>query len=359
MRKWILTLWRTIFAFIEDDGYAKASALSYYTLLSVVPLLAVLFGITRGFGMDTTLEEYLLQAVGQQQVWAHKVIGFARSALNQAQGSLIAGVGALLLLWSSLGLFSSIEQALNGVWKVTTPRSLLRRITDYLAVLLLLPLFLLSLSNLAFFIVAKIVIFSQNSGFYPTLVSFMYLLYYGLLIAIAWLIFAFVYIYVPNREVPWTPCVWAALFAACAFQLLQWCYIHLQFFLTGYNAIYGSFAAIPLFLLWLQLSWIIVISGAECARCYVQEPSSLIEMTTSLLLKAMEAVWRAFHDRRPLIGAEELAHKLHISHENAHNIVVQLEQKGALRCLINQEGHLLLIPQGDPLTVLSCLILKE
>lgn len=267
MLKKLFYRFKNIFnAFFDDDCYSKASALSFYTLMSIVPVLAVAFGIAKGFGFDDALEKQIMELLYQQKEFAEKLIRFAKATLEQAHGSLIAGSGVVLLLWSAMGLLGNFERALNTIWKVKTLRPFGKRITDYLPVLILTPIFIVSTSSLTFLVVTKVVQFSVDTGFYQEVKPFIYTFYYGLLICLSWLLFSFLYIYIPNRKVPWGPSIFAALFAALFFQATQWGYINLQIYLTSYNAIYGSFAAIPLFLLWLQISWVIVLTGAELAK---------------------------------------------------------------------------------------------
>lgn len=256
---------RSIRKFLGDDCYGKASALSYYTLLSLVPILAVAFGIAKGFGFDHSLENQIMETFYQQKELATKVITFAKTMLEQTHGSLIAGVGALALFWTSFGLLGNLERTLNSIWGAASERPLFRRIIDFLPLLIFLPFFFVASSSATFLIITKTVEITEKLGLYQDIKPFIYLLYYGLLIAVSWLLIAFIYIYLPNRKPHYPSIIAASLITAISFQAAQWAYIHFQVFLTSYNAIYGSFAAIPLFLLWLQVSWLLVLAGAELA----------------------------------------------------------------------------------------------
>lgn len=143
--------------FFEDDCYARASALSYYTLLSIVPVLAVAFGIAKGFGFEEILESQILEAFYQQQAFAERAIGFARSTLENAKGSLIAGVGVLLLFWTALGLLGNFERALNMIWRIPYQRAFGERIRDYLPLLVFCPIFIVASSSLTFALITKFV----------------------------------------------------------------------------------------------------------------------------------------------------------------------------------------------------------
>lgn len=251
--------------FYADDCYGKAASLSFYTLLSIVPLLAIAFGIAKGFGFEQLLEKEILETFSQQKEMAGKIVSWAKNALENAHGSLIAGIGVILLFWSALGLVGQLETALNYIWRVPFSRSLTKKLVDYLPLLIFGPIFLISTSSLSFFIISQIVKISVALGLYSHFLPVIYAIYYVLLLFIAWIFFSFVYLYLPNQKLPWKPNVLAALSAGFAFQLVQIGYIHFQLFLTNYNTIYGSFAAVPLFLLWIQISWLITLAGAEIA----------------------------------------------------------------------------------------------
>ena len=115
----------TFRGFIEDECYLKASALTFYSLLSIVPVLAVLFGIAKGFGFEKNLEFEINQHFIEQKELIEKLIQFAYSWLDTVRGGLIAGVGAVTLLWSVFGLLNNIETALNSIWKTRKERSYL------------------------------------------------------------------------------------------------------------------------------------------------------------------------------------------------------------------------------------------
>lgn len=262
------TLYAAMEGFIADDCYARASALSFYTLLSIVPVLAVAFGIAKGFGFELILEEQLKDNFYQQPEFAQKMIEFARSTLTHAHGTLIAGVGVVALFWTSFGLLGNLENALNEIWKVGSMRTWMRRIPDYLAVLIFSPIFLVASSSLTIFIVTKIVQITSDIGYYENIRPLIYLGYYLLLFFVSWLFFSFIYYFMTNKSIPVSSSIVAGIIAGSLFQIVQWGYIHFQVYVTSYNAIYGSFAAIPLFLIWLQLSWMITLIGGEVSYHY-------------------------------------------------------------------------------------------
>lgn len=315
--------------FVDDDCYSKASALSYYTLLSIVPVLAVAFGIAKGFGFEHGLEQQILATFSQQKELAIKVINFARSTLEQAHGSLIAGIGVLALFWTSMGLLGNLERALNTIWKIPSTRSIERRVVDYLPILIFLPILIVASSSFTYLIISKIVELTVYGGFYQEVKPLIYISYYTILLLLSWLLFSFIYIYIPNRKVSWGSCIVAGLIAGTSFQITQWAYINFQILVTSYNAIYGSFAAIPLFLVWLQVSWLIVLAGAEVAyhhATYLKKSAynpekPVLASERELILMIMATCARGFTERKPLRGAQEIAEKLRIDPDLAAHLV--------------------------------------
>src|ERR1700741_3010158 len=129
--------------FNEDKCLSKASALTYFTLFSIVPVIALLFAIAKGFGFEKKLQDYLLQDFSQNKVILYQVFDYANAMLDNTKGGLIAGVGVFVLIWTVMKLLGSIEDSLNEIWEIKKSRSYIRKFTDYLAILILAPILLL------------------------------------------------------------------------------------------------------------------------------------------------------------------------------------------------------------------------
>jgi membrane protein len=250
--------------FIKDNCALRASALTFYSLLSVVPVMALLFGIAKGFGLEQRLETLLYERLTGQEEVLEKIITFSRSLLENTKGGVVAGIGVILLFWSSIKLMGHIEKALNEIWKVKH-RSFIRRFTDYLSIMIISPLLVIVSSSVNVYITTQIkamageMVVVRMVG--PFILMMLKLLPFGLI----WILFIMLYMVMPNTRVRLTSSVIAGAIAAVVFQLLQGTYISAQVLVARYNAIYGSFAALPLFLMWLQLSWMIVLYGAQIA----------------------------------------------------------------------------------------------
>jgi membrane protein len=248
----------------EDRCLLRASSLTFYTLLSIVPVVAMFFGVAKGFGFERRLEKQLFERFPGQEEILGQVINFANSLLEQTRGGLIAGIGLLVLFWSVLKVLGHIEMAaLNDIWGIKENRSWGRKFSDYLSIMLISPVLVLMSGSATVFITTQVTQITQKVellGVISPLISF--LLKFSPYVLI-WALFTILYIIMPNTKVNFKAGLLGGVVAGTLYQIAQWAYISFQISAAKYNAIYGSFAALPLFLMWLQISWWIVLFGAE------------------------------------------------------------------------------------------------
>lgn len=236
----------------------RSGALTYSTLLSIVPILAVLFAIARGFGFQNIVQSELFRYFSGQEELLRKAMTFIDQSIEYAKGGVFLGVGLVLLLYTVFSLFSKIENNFNDIWQIKHGRPYVRQFTDYLALLVITPVFLIC--NAGFSIMLNTAAGQEHIlswAIAPVAKAIPYL--------ITVLLFVFLYMYVPNTKVKFGSALFAGIFTGVAFQIFQILYISGQIWISKYNAIYGSFAALPLLLLWLQLSWFICLFGAALA----------------------------------------------------------------------------------------------
>jgi membrane protein len=255
----------TVKEFNNGKVSLQASSLSFYLLMSIVPIVAIVFAVSSGFGIEYYLKEWLTEAFPDQHEVVNKLLLFAESALKDARGGWITGVGIGILLWSSLSMFVRIEEALNAIWQAKRHRSWARRFSDYLSIMLIAPV-LLILSNsitvsFRFYLDAVI-------EHLPLLVTIKPLIFNFLPVLLIWIIFTLLYVVMPNVKVRFVPALIAAIIAGTVFYWIEQIYIYSQVSISKYNAIYGSLAAIPLFLLCARIGWQIVLFGAELSFAY-------------------------------------------------------------------------------------------
>jgi len=254
--------------FAKDKCSLSASALTFYSILSIVPVVAMAFGIAKGFGFQKLLEKELLEKFQGQEEVMNRVVAFAHSLLENTKGHMIASIGVLFLLWTVINLLGQIERSFNDIWEVKYPRTYGRKFSDYLSIMLISPILFILSSSVTVFITTQITVITQKVAligmFSPVIFFMLKFIPYGLI----WILFIFIYILMPNTKVNFSSGLIAGVIAGTIYQVAQWAYITFQVGMARYNAIYGSFAALPLFLIWIQLSWLIVLFGAEISYAY-------------------------------------------------------------------------------------------
>lgn len=249
--------------FRNDRCMLRSSALTFYSMLSIVPFVAILFGIFKGFGLQKHLEKQILANFKEYEAVMIKIVEFSNQLLENTRGGLIAGIGLVILLYTVLKLLNNIEFSLNDIWKIKNSRTIVRQFSDFLAILILAPLFFILSSGLTVFLNVyfdKLAEQFELIGLIAPLVSLILKL---LPYFIMWILFTLIYVIMPNGPVKIVPAFYAAVVAGTIYQIVQFIYVTFQIGIANYNAIYGSFAGFPLFLIWLQTSWLIFLFGAE------------------------------------------------------------------------------------------------
>ena len=251
--------------FSRDLCPLRASALTLYSILSIVPVIAMLFGIAKGFGFETMLEKRLLEQAPDQDAMVLQLISFAQNLLESTKGGLVAGIGVVVLFWTIINVIGNIEESFNFIWKIAKGRSLSRKFSDYLSLMLLAPVLLIASSSITVFLDTKInwlikVIELPEFGTWLVIKA---LGLSPLVLMIA--LFTFTFIFMPNHKISPRAGIIAGIVTGILYDLLQAAYLSLQIGVSSYNAIYGSFAALPLFVVWLQMGWMIVLFGCEVA----------------------------------------------------------------------------------------------
>lgn len=237
----------------------EAAALTYSTLLAIVPIFAVVFAIARGFGYNKYIEIWFREAFQSQPQAAEVIIGFVNSYLVHTKSGIFLGIGLVFMLYTVLMLISNIESTFNEIWQVKKQRSIFRTFTDYLAMLLLFPIIIVLTSGISIFM-ATVVDRLPDLLLLGPMVRFMIDLSPYILMSA---MFIGLYVFLPNTHVRVRNAIVPGILAGVAMQWLQLFYINSQIWVSSYNAIYGSFAALPLFMLWVQISWTICLFGAE------------------------------------------------------------------------------------------------
>lgn len=262
-KRWMLRMLKriviTVECIIENNITSYASALTYSSTLAAVPILAIIFAIARGFGFETMMESRLRESLDANPEIADTIIHFVDSYLQHTRGGVFIGVGLIILLYTLVMLTANIETAFNTIWHVPSSRQLHRQILNYISVFFLLPFTMIVGSSMSFVLQTLSEIHSDYALIDSTLVHIIS----TVPIILTCFIFVLLYKLIPNTAVRWKNVIWPGIAAGLIFTLVQYLYVHYQIKLSSYNAIYGSFAAIPLFMLWLQISWCICLIGGQ------------------------------------------------------------------------------------------------
>jgi membrane protein len=325
--------------FHEKECKFKASALTFFSLLSIVPIIAVMFGIAKGFNLQEQVKQQLLAKTQGQEEVIRKVIAFSDSLLANTNGGLIAGIGVAFLFWTIISVLSNIESSFNDIWGVIKPRSLARKFSDYLSTMLLCPVLLVISGGMTIFVSTQIDSLTTKIPLLQNLGTAFWLLLKLLPFVSLWAAFTFIFAFIPNTKVRFTSALIGGIVAGTIIQIVQWIYIKFQIGVTNYGAIYGSFAALPLFLIWFQTSWLIVLFGAEVSfahqnvETYEYEPDCLsVSHSFKTLLSlfiTQHIVGRFCRGEKPA-DASQLSQLLDIPVRLVRQILYELTESGIL-----------------------------
>lgn len=345
IRKISRIAYESIAGFWEDDCYTKASTLTFYTIQSIVPFLAAILAIAKGFGFDNYLETLLTSTFIEQKEIFTYAIQMALTMLKYISRGELVGIGVILLLYSNINLIGYIELALNEIWKVKLSRSLFQRIKDFSFALILFPVIFVASSSMTIFIESQIHHISHFEDFNQMIINEIKLLLPWL---ISCILFGTLYFFIPNVRVRVVPRLIASIIAGTAFQAWQWVFIKLQVHLFSYNVVYGAFALLPLFLIWLHFSWMITLLGAEIAahienyKGYQKNlaDSGFVKVTPSeLALLLLQQCTHSFYSGTAAYTVAQFSDRLGVSEDILVKILSILEKNELLINYLNKDGE--------------------
>ncbi|MCB8994937.1 MAG: YihY family inner membrane protein [Bacteroidales bacterium] len=321
--------------FMEDRVSMRASALTFYTLLSVVPIAAMGFGVAKGFGFDDKMEEFIIANFKGQEEVMNYIINLSYTVLEDVKGGLLAGIGLVVLVWSVMQVLTNIESSFNAIWQIKKPRPFFRKLSDYLSIMLIAPLLIILSGSASVYISTQLGSVAQNVEAIKTISTFVEYSVRFLPYTIMWILFTLVYMIMPNTKVNFKYALIAGIIAGTVFQVTQWGYIHFQVGVSKYSTLYGTFAALPLFLAWLQISWLIVLLGAEISFAYQNienyefEAGSLNisnhnKKLISLFL--MRKIIKNFQEGKDPLTSSQLSQELGIPMRLVRDMLYKLEQ---------------------------------
>lgn len=346
--KQIRVLMITLSEYGKDKCAEKASALTYFSLLSVVPVAAMAFGIATIFKLDKYLKSEMEKYFSGQQEVLDYTLQFADRMLSNSSGGIISGISALFLIYAVAKLLNNIEVAFNDVWKIKQGRTIKRKITDYMSVIFLGPLLLILSSSATVYITSSIQELTESLailGFLKPIILFFVKLIPVMLI---WFLLFLLYVVFPNTSVKVKPAMIAGIVAGTLYQLIQIAWINGQVYLSNYSVIYGSFAALPLFLIWLQLSWMVLLLGAELSYAiqnidswvYTDEKQQLSRrLKKRLIFLVLHKVVNKFTEEDKPVSFNEFAKDLFIPNRFIYQVFYDLENAGLVSRLKEQDEN--------------------
>jgi membrane protein len=343
--------------FSNDKVQLRASALTFYSLLSVIPVAAIAFAIAKGFNLDQKFEQLIIVKFQSEQEVLKWLLEGARNAIEKTSGGYMAGIGVIILFWSVMSLLNHIESSFNHIWQIRSSRPWHRKFTDYLTIMLIAPVFIILSSSITLFISTKLPDYMTNApilDFFKPVISFLvkFAPYF-----LNWVTLTILFIIMPNAKVKFIPALISGIIAGTILQGIQWLYIDLQFGITKLNAIYGSFAAVPLFIIWMQSSWIVVLLGAEIS--FANQNVSRYELESealnisnyqkrALVLMIMQMIIRNFTLGERPISTTYIAANLKIPVRLARDILQDLSSANLVSIIHeNEEKERLYQPAID------------
>ena len=339
----IVTL--AIRGFVADNLTIRASALSYSILFAIIPLFALFVSIGKGFGVEKIIENSLQDTFIGQADMIPTVMGFVERYLKTMQKGIFIGIGLVILIWSVMNFFMQVERAFNSIWQVKQSRSPIRQFTTYFSTLLIIPVLIVFSGGLSIYVSSAV---SQTYVYHvlsPVLrfgVKFIPYL-------IDWIVFTITYMIIPNTRVRFKNAFIAGVVAGSVFQAFQMLYINGQVYLSRYNIIYGSFAALPLLLLWLQISCLIVLLGAEISYAsqniqYFDFDLDTRNISTRyknfVTLFITHVIVKRFEEQKPPLSAEKIASKYKLPIRLVKQLIAKLVEVSVLIEVYNEGARM-------------------
>lgn len=263
--KYMKVLLITIKTFSGEKIGFQAVALSFFSTMSVVPFVAVIFAITGGFGLADKLTEFLYGYFNNSQQIIDTILGFAQNIISTAQSSAMGLISALLFVWIVIWMMMNVERVFNNVWMVQKSRNLLKRLSMIIAMLIVSPFVVMVFFGGSFVYSHALSYLGLDVESFSTYKAIITWTLFG---AVAVFTFSAMYKFIPNSYVQYSNALRAAAFSGIAFTIMQYLYLETQVFVTRLNGIYGAFAAVPLFMVWINIGWFIILIGAELSYAF-------------------------------------------------------------------------------------------
>lgn len=350
---------------VKNECLHQASALTYITVLSIVPCLALGFSVAKGFGaydhlVENTIRPFLdstfgppggepSQAAGQELRDAvERILDF----VSRTNFSNLGIFGLAFVLFTAIKLLTSVENVFNRIWGVERSRSFVRKVTDYVALLVVTPILLVTSTALTGALQSNAFVTFLTDEWH--LGGVLALLFRLLPLVSLWIGFAFLYVAMPNTRVKVSSALVGGVLGGTLWQILQVLHVEFQVGVARYNAIYAGFAAFPIFLVWIYSSWVTVLLGAQLAWAHQAEPEyrDLMRETPrsiadqeSLAVHALAEIVHAFVTGRGVVSTSSLAARFGVAPRAVAQVLSSLAERRVVAHVEAESGW---VPARDP-----------
>lgn len=342
----------SVTAFMDRGLQSKSMALTYITVLAIVPMLALMFALARGFGLQNVIQRELLIQFPSQQHAIEEGMRFVDSYISQTSQGIFVGIGIVMLLWTLISMLSSIENVFNNIWDIKVQRSLYQKITDYIAICLIVPVLMMCSAGITIFMSTMV------SGDSPLAIlgPVIDVILKASPLILAWLAISVSYYLIPNTKVGFKYAAIAGAVAAVGFEAVQQLILTGQIYVSKYNAIYGSFAFLPLLLIWLQISWLIILSGCVLAHSmqnifsfnYLGDVSDVANSyVRKITLVLMAIVLHRFESGKPPLTRNQISTLYNLPVSILSRIITRLLKAGLIYYVLLQDGEKGIMPAVD------------
>lgn len=340
-------------SFLDRDIQSKSAALTFSTVLAIVPAFALLFAIGRGFGFQSLLEEQLFMNFPAQKSFITFALKFVDSYLNEASQGIFVGVGLIFLLYTLISLLYDIETSFNQIWDIKKQRSIYQKITDYIAICLLVPVLMICSSGVSIFMSSSL----QSSRHFAFLTPLVNVGLEASPFILAFLAFTISFCILPNTKVKLKYAASSGAICAVMFQVLQMLFLSGQLYVSKYNAIYGSFSFLPLLLIWLQFSWMILLFG--CALCYSfqnvftfnfldNSKPATADLERRVTLIIMAVISQRFHAGLPALTVRDVSFGYKLPIRMVNRIGERLQKAGLVNFVVSEsDDNVAITPAVD------------
>ncbi len=340
-KSWVFKILKTILlsiqGFMEHKVLMRADALAYAFLFAIVPIVSLMLAITKGFGFEAVLEENLSEIpILKGTNLVPTLMEMVERYLDTAQGGVFIGVGLIVLLWSIYLFFHYLETSFNEIWSVRKSRNIIRQISSYVIIVVAIPTLIVCTSGVSVFINSTL----PETDFFVAMAPVKEFLLRLSPFVVAWLFFSWMYWAIPNTKVGAAAAFVPGVLIGTLFQVLQMISVWLIAFLGRYSIVYGTFAAIPLILLWLEWISVLIFYGAEMSYAiqhnnYYDYHTDLESMSRRykdyITIYIVRLIVRGFEEGKQPLTAQEIADENRMPIRLVNNLTSRLVEAGVLR----------------------------